>query len=141
MRLTLLCCSLLLCLPAAASEVFRWVDENGVVHYSDRPFGEEAERLSVRTARPAPATPAAPAAPAAPPEGDTGGKLFSDPDPQAQAELREANCQVARGRLSQIERSPRLFREAPDGGRRYLTDEEIADVRREAEELVDAWCD
>ena len=30
-------CSLLLCATAAAQQVYRWVDENGVVHYSDQP--------------------------------------------------------------------------------------------------------
>lgn len=138
MRLTLLCFSLLLALPAAASEVFRWVDENGVVHYSDRPTREGAERLNVRTARPVEAPPQARvAAPAAGEEGE----LFGEPDQAEMDELRRANCQAATDRLAQLLRSPRLFREGPDGSRRYLDDEEIAVVRAEAEELVEAWCD
>jgi hypothetical protein len=42
--------ALALCLavaPLAAQEIYRWVDENGVVHYSDQPR-EGAERVQVR---------------------------------------------------------------------------------------------
>jgi hypothetical protein len=136
MRLTLLCCSLLLALPTAASEVYRWVDNNGVVHFSDRPIGDDAERLSVRTARPTETV-----AVSAPADGNDEGKLFAEPDQAEIDEQRRANCQAASERLAQVLRSPRLFREAPDGSRRYLEDEEIAVLRAEAEELVAAWCD
>jgi hypothetical protein len=34
--------------PALAQEVYRWVDENGVVHYSDQPR-EGAERVRIAT--------------------------------------------------------------------------------------------
>jgi len=37
---------LLLAAPALAQEVYRWVDENGVIHYSDQPR-EGAERITV----------------------------------------------------------------------------------------------
>ncbi|MEO1320983.1 MAG: DUF4124 domain-containing protein, partial [Pseudomonadota bacterium] len=43
-------CSLLLCATAAAQQVYRWVDENGVVHYSDQPppnDGAETVELDV----------------------------------------------------------------------------------------------
>lgn len=47
MRLVMI--ALLLCwsATAAATEMWRWVDENGVVHFSDRPR-EGAERVDVR---------------------------------------------------------------------------------------------
>ena len=38
----------LLCVAAAAQEAYRWVDENGVVHYSDRP-SEGAEQIELPT--------------------------------------------------------------------------------------------
>ncbi len=38
-----------LCLPALAG-TYRWVDENGVVHYSDRPR-ENAEEITIRGAQ------------------------------------------------------------------------------------------
>jgi len=36
-RLTTLCGALLLCANAAQAEVYRWVDKEGKVHYSDNP--------------------------------------------------------------------------------------------------------
>jgi hypothetical protein len=56
---TLIC---LVCSIAAAATVYKWVDENGVVHYSDQPH-ENAEKVQVK----APQTYTAPKAPAVPP--------------------------------------------------------------------------
>ncbi len=140
MRLILICCVCLTLSAANASEVYRWVDENGVVHYSDRPVVEAAERVAVRTPR-------APEAPPAPPTGDVPagsdaqGKLFAEPDPDQVDAQRSANCEAARARLAQLERAPRLYREGPEGERQFLADEEIELLRDEARELVDAWCD
>jgi len=36
--------------------VFKWVDENGRVHYSDKPVGDKAETLDIQTAPVAPAS-------------------------------------------------------------------------------------
>lgn len=52
-------------LAAGATEVWRWTDENGVVHLSDTPV-PGAVRLSISDAPPAPATPQAGTAPAVP---------------------------------------------------------------------------
>ncbi len=41
------CTALLLAAPAAPSRTYKWVDENGLTHYSEtRPAGQEAEELS-----------------------------------------------------------------------------------------------
>lgn len=68
MRNALILIMLFVATPVMA-DAYRWVDENGVVHYSDRPR-EGAERIELNTrttsiARPAPADPE-PAANAAP---------------------------------------------------------------------------
>jgi hypothetical protein len=59
----------LACAAAHSASVYRWVDENGVVHYSDQPH-ENAEKVQVQApqtykSQPAPRT--APTAPPAPP--------------------------------------------------------------------------
>ena len=36
--------------------------------------------------------------------------------------------------------APRLYESLPDGGRRYLTDDEIDQARASAMDDVDAWC-
>ena len=56
MRVSLLLFSLLTGLSAFA-EVFRWVDEDGVVHFSDRPHeGAETVELPKAQTFPAPAS-------------------------------------------------------------------------------------
>lgn len=48
---------LLLCLPAHA-EIYKWTDENGRLHFGDKPTGKKAEMLEAPAA-PAAATPSA----------------------------------------------------------------------------------
>ena len=38
-----------ICLPAPA-EVYRWVDENGQVHFDDRPAGEQSTQIKMKSA-------------------------------------------------------------------------------------------
>jgi hypothetical protein len=54
---------------AVAGTVYKWVDENGVVHYSDQPHSEakKVEVPPVQTYKGEASVPATPAAPAAPP--------------------------------------------------------------------------
>ncbi len=138
MRCTLLCCCLLLALPVSASEIYRWVDDNGVVHFTDRPR-EGAERLTIRTA--APSTPARAATPAAPSAQQPELMVESDAQDDQTAEVRAANCTSARDRLSRLQGAPRLYREGEGGERLYLEDDERTLVLAEAQELVDSWCD
>ena len=58
----------LVCSLALAATVYKWVDENGVVHYSDQPH-PNAKKLSVQAAQTYKAAdmPGAPGGPAAPP--------------------------------------------------------------------------
>ena len=50
MRWILVALLMMACAGAAASEMWRWVDERGVVHYSDRPH-PGAERVDVKPAQ------------------------------------------------------------------------------------------
>lgn len=68
MRFVILALLLMWTLPAAATEMWRWVDENGVVHFSDRPR-PGAERVDMRPAQ----TFTAPEIPARPPAATESG--------------------------------------------------------------------
>jgi len=57
----------LVCSLALAATVYKWVDENGIVHYSDQPH-PNAQKIGVQPAQTYKAdTPAAPAGPTPPP--------------------------------------------------------------------------
>ena len=93
-RLSLLL--LLLCACTASAQVYKWVDEDGVVHYSDQPV-PGAERIDLPTrssappaaaaARPAAATPAARPAPASRPAAPFSYTSLSVASPAAEQTL------------------------------------------------------
>lgn len=47
MRILLILAGLALSLAAASQEIYRWVDKNGIVHYSDQPGSPNAELITV----------------------------------------------------------------------------------------------
>ena len=47
MRTTIFAILLLFFVSAAQAKIYRWVDENGSVHFSDKPYSEEAEEIII----------------------------------------------------------------------------------------------
>ena len=62
MRIFLILAGLAVSLAAASQEIYRWVDKNGVVHYSDQPDSPNAELINVIEPNAYEAADAAPAA-------------------------------------------------------------------------------
>jgi hypothetical protein len=127
------------------AEVYRTTDANGVVSYSDRPQGDDAQYVRVATPRPATPPPeqtsaprtetaraAAAPAPIAEPRERT---------PRERADERAKNCTVARERLQSYTTSHRLYRTLENGQREYLNDDEIDQARARAAADVETWCD
>lgn len=119
---------LLLCLPLSAmaeTKVYRWVDAQGQVHYSQTPppdIGAQAHstRTVPSSAAPAAATPAKPAAPAT---------EATKVDPKVEREERAKRCTEARDRITYLEEQTarRLGVEQPDGSLARMTEEEFQD--------------
>jgi Domain of unknown function (DUF4124) len=141
-------CSALILLaaaPAIAAEVYRSIDENGIVVYSDRP-AEGAQRVHIAT--PAPGTPAqaaqtpAPAADAdsAGQDETLSGEVARDPTAEELAAERARNCSIAQERADQYRVAHRLYRTLPNGEREYLSDAELDQARSRAEADVANWC-
>jgi len=128
-----------------AAGVYRWVDEQGKVHYGDRPPGEANFAPVEIEAAPTPA-----------PENErrkakTQRLLDALESERAQAQAKAAqaeaeqarkarNCEAARRQVAFYERANSLFRRGPDGKRLYLSDEERARTQSQARSLVDKWC-
>jgi hypothetical protein len=133
---------------AWSAEVYRSVDADGTVSYSDRPVGENSETVTITTQRPATAPPRGIAsaatdtqATAADPTDELISEEQREPTPEERAAERERNCGIARGRLERYINSRRLYRTAADGERAYLSDEEIDEARARAAADVEEWCD
>jgi len=143
--------SLWLAAPAGASAVYKWVDTQGHVHYSDRPPPPDGKLLSVEEAsssRPLTDRVANSPGPASSPPAPAASRSLT---PAAQAQLkdavandvantREEQCKQARDRYDNYVRSRRLFKEGPDKERVYLSDAEIDAARVNAKRDVDEFC-
>ncbi len=126
----------------ANAEIWKWVDNDGNVHYSDTPANTNAvspERVSYST-------------------GDQSASKSSDSrrttsrgndaDPDENAEERRAResaqayyCEQAKDIYNSYVGAPRLYRTGEDGQREYLSDEEMAATLADAEAKVAEWCD
>jgi hypothetical protein len=115
-------------LATAQAGIYKWVDDDGQVHYGERPVGQAAEKLRIKV--PAPATPAASTAednkkddskqsaqpPARLPDEWVEKKLSS-------SEKRQ-RCSSARQRLQTIQGRARLKETDAKGNVRALTPKE-----------------
>ncbi len=133
------------------ADVYKWLDPQGRVHYSDRPPPADAKLLSVESGagthhaeRAPPAPAAAPAlraaAPAPLPPGTPQemARLKQSVDTDVSA-TRAAQCKTAQEHYQGYVNSRRIFKEGANKERIYLTDAEAdaerVNARRDVEEL------
>ncbi len=132
---------------AVAGDIVKWTDEDGNVHFGDRPLGEEPEKVAIRSrptnparvqasvqSRSDAAAKAAEEEAAATPQGPSPEEL------QAQADARAEKCSKYREQLQRFVRSRRLYREDENGERVYLDEDEMAATRERAENQVQDYC-
>ncbi|MCI0401332.1 MAG: DUF4124 domain-containing protein [Gammaproteobacteria bacterium] len=124
--------------------VYKWVDENGTVHYGDRPKDTDAEKLELDAA---PAPDDALSARRAKQEKllrimEEERQRESDKAVQAKAEQEQQKqmCATAKERLSQYENSRYLFEEDKDGNRRRLSYEERQQLEDNARTAIARYC-
>lgn len=139
---------LILALPAAAGEIYRWTDAEGRVHFGDRPPAGTGEALPL-TSRPTPPAPAPDAGARRQRQEqllrafETERRERAEQAAAARAETarRERNCRSARERLEGVRSAAYLFRRDGSGERVILDDAERAAAEAETEALVTQWCD
>ena len=125
--------------PLQAGEIHKWVDADGNIHYGDAP-PVDVNSQNVRVQR-APSNPGR----ALPrllndeeAENSDGTTARQGPDPDATPE--EIACFNAREDLEVIANSDRIRLQQADGSSRYMTAEEIASRRTQAEADVAQFC-
>jgi len=126
---------------AQAEEVYRTVKPDGTVVYSDRPISADSVRVQVQARPTSEARAAAEAGAANAFAAQPGEDEELAAAREEQARLREAACAEARRTLATYENSPRLYEQLPDGGRRFLTDEETVRARQAARQAVADYCE
>jgi Domain of unknown function (DUF4124) len=140
-RTTALVATIILALLSltVGAQVYRWVDKDGKVQYSDQPpppGAGKAEATRINSSSPAPSAPA-PAKPAdkagdkSADKGKDAGKVVdaqksSEADKAKQAKEMETFCNDQRGNLRMLQDGGRISRTSADGERSYMSDEQIA---------------
>jgi hypothetical protein len=138
-----------LCLVAtsvAGGEIYKWKDDNGVVHYSDQPRDNKAEPITITP-------PAVDQATAERTEKLIQSQLHpdekqTDPEHQSVAEEQPSEqeqqaCEQARERirfLTELAPSRRLRTRNEDGTWHWLTPEEVAEQLQKAKETAAKVC-
>ena len=138
--------SLIACLiaPVVHSEIYKWTDENGRIHYGDRPENTGSETIEVK---PAPL----------PDKGteehkEKQRKLLElideerEENKQKQAESkkekqqRQINCEKSRKYHESLKTASGLYQEKEDRSKIILTHEERAAAETRAREDIEHWC-
>jgi hypothetical protein len=133
---------------AFAGEVYKYVDDNGNVHYEDRPSGESGEeRMNITYTG---TSSAAVTAQVKRRENymealdearkETASQREAEAQARTEMEQRAAKCQEHRARLESYLQSRRLYRENDAGEREYLDEEQVLEARRKVEEAIQENC-
>ena len=133
---------------AVAGEIYKYVDDEGNVHYLDRPTGESGEqRLDITYSGTSSEAVSARVQKrrdymAALDEARSEAQSQREAEAQARAEMeaRAAKCQEHRARLESYLQSRRMYRETADGEREYLDEEQMMEARRKVEEAIQETC-
>jgi hypothetical protein len=134
---------------AQESAVYKWVDAQGIPHYSDQPpMDISATELPIRFRRTDHGIIQARAQDKAELEAASAIREGQEADVAAAAEAdrqrllaeRASNCKMSRERVAKYSNAMRLYRPGPNGERVYLTNEELDAERADANRAVDQWC-
>lgn len=126
----------------AQETIYKWTDEEGVVHYTARPpEGVDYERVDVKNQRSESSAAEAGAREEAeserssiPPEQPE--MAAEGPDPAMVAE----RCQQARSNIENLTQRSNVLIRDDSGQRRQITNEERQRMLREARDFIDEWC-
>lgn len=129
----------LLSSSAHAAQIFKWVDDKGVLHYGAEPSREHAsERVTNRTYRSSSTFQEAAASPTEAPNQKIIDQQVRQQIAQEEAERKE-NCTLLRTNLAQLKNNPRLLAEI-DGKTVRLTEEQRQERIAETEQRIADYC-
>lgn len=143
-----------LVLPAVQGAVYKWVDADGKVHYSQSPpLDRPAEKVKMPSQPPADAAPKAQAPKTIGTEKEPDTATTKDQNQAAQKDKKETkkekrekeaqrqeNCDQARRSLEGLESRPRARKTEPDGTLVYMTDEERQAAIEQSRQGVSDFC-
>jgi hypothetical protein len=131
---------------AAASEIYKWTDADGNVHYTDKPMDPSYEHLAIasrptdnagvraqtqaRLERQATAAEEAANVPAGPTRDEL----------RAETRERAEKCSLYRERMTRFVQSRHLYREDDNGERVYLDESEKTAAEQKVQDQINEYC-
>lgn len=139
-------------MPAAAEEIYRWVDENGVVNYTQqKPRDAQVETIVTDTGAVRSVSDSTPAP--VPSSAATGEPLSAEQEKMLEglraaeqarqdeiAKLKADNCQQSRDVLSRLSLKNRIRVKGPDGEYTVMPEEERQQRISTAQENIARYC-
>ena len=131
---------------ALSGDIYKWTDEDGNVHYEDRPTGDEVELVAFSRSTDSSAVRASNDARRANEAARSDARKERDLDDQKAANeemaanIRAEKCQESRDRMESYLTARRLYKEGEAGERVYLDDSQIMDARSQAQEDIQEYC-
>ena len=126
---------------AANADIWKWVDEDGNVHFGDTPAREYAVNAELVTYTPGNRSASTSS------NSQTNTNRGNDTNPEETPEEKRARqdsqayyCDRAKEIYDSYVDAPRLYRTSEDGRREYLSDQEAAAALANAEASVAEWC-
>ncbi|WP_250656799.1 DUF4124 domain-containing protein [Alkalimarinus coralli] len=128
-------------LPSYAGKVYKWTDENGVIHYGDkRPEGAKSETLRVESKSSAPRTSVQDQLKSLEEKQQKENLAKQEQEKSKKAkEQNQLRCTQAKENLQTIENNARI-RIEENGELRYMTPEEITAKKDEMNKIVEEAC-
>jgi hypothetical protein len=124
---------------APGGSVYKWMDPQGGLHYSDHPPPPEGKLVGVERAPSSPSPTTSRATAPRPSTGDDTAHLRPAVDADV-AKVSAEQCRQATERYQADIHSRRLFKQGADNQRIYLSDSEIEQERLDAKRDVDMYC-
>ena len=122
---------------AANADIWKWVNEDGNVHFGDTPAREYAVNAELVAYTPGKRSTSTSS------NGQTNTSRGNDTNPEeirARQDSQAYYCNRAKEIYDSYVDAPRLYRTSEDGRREYLSDQEAAAALANAEASVAEWC-
>jgi hypothetical protein len=141
-RILVLACALAAS-TAAFGQLYKWVDKDGKVHYSDQPPpAQQSKQLNLNTGVASPPTRSAIERDKEIEKGRVEAREKSKvaSEKERKSEIDQGNCKAARAYLKTVESGVRVSTVDDKGEQVILDDEQIAAERVKAQKAVDEAC-
>ncbi len=123
---------------AAVADIYKWEDENGVVHYTELP-PEGRQSTKIKTNHKAPSTPYIPTS-----KADGKATAVASQDTQQKTAEEKAKdkeyCKIATDNLATLNKHPRIRKQDDEGNYYYLSEEQKQAELNSAQKGIEDYC-